>query len=364
MTTTNETKPYPATSTYELNAFYGLGGKYVSDATGEVRFTKPADYETFVESGLSVAEYLDEHDRQILVGSLRNRLPNGDVGDAIGIALGSVLARLQDYSRERVGQDITDTERYELMRGERELNCALAGIVVALDLYSPHEVELGVKPDEDYFLDTHAWYESGKRARNSGYLAEYDVCSDLYYPDEEDHADELTALRQDAEHYGEEELWPDEFHHPGKLEIRVNPAKRIEFVYTPSIQVAQRRHASRSEVTTNDGRTRAYDNNSLSIRVDLDPTAPAGIALDVGRSEYEGERDGRRMSRNADLLGSLLSRTAETGSHEYSGFSKKSAEQFREFAERFAIQLDLQQKEYSLTLTRKSLSLAALRQVA
>ena len=203
--------------------------------------------------------------------------------------------------------------------------------------------------NSDYFLYTHAWYQSGRRGRHGGFIAEYIVCNDTYSPDDEDHDDVLEELKEEGQRYGGEELWPDEFHKSAKLEIRVDPLKRIEFIYTPEATTAMQRHASKSKVVR-EGVERHYENNALSIRIDLDPTAPNGVALDVGRSEYDGQREGQHMVRSADLLGSVLSRTSETGSHEYAGFTEAMAEQFMTFAEQLSVQLSLQHDEYQEVL--------------
>lgn len=370
MTGPDKQTPYPATSKYEDLAYHYLTSEpsiIVSDRTGEVRFGNDADYQKFVDSGASVAEYLDNRERQALVDEFERHMPPGDFSLPVGVAeaLSAAISRLQEYSRKKVLEtDTTDDERYELMRGERDLSNAFAGIVTALDLYDPDGGIANNSTNYDYFLDTHAWYMKGRRGRNGGYVSTYEVCNDTYYPDDEDHASELSSIRAFATEHGVDEQWPDEFHHPAKLEIRVDPAKRIEFVYTPMAESAKSRHASTSEVVARDGKTRVYENESLSIRIDLDPTSPSGIALDIGRNEYDGERDGKRMRRNADLLGGLLARTSETGSHEYTGLTPDMADEFKVFAEKFAVQLDLQHKEFRASKRRQGLAQAGLRLVS
>ena len=202
-----------------------------------------------------------------------------------------------------------------------------------------------------YADDTHAWHSTGRKSRNGGYNAEYTVCSDEYDPDDVDHAEQVAAL-------GDGDDWPDEFHHPGKLQIRIDPGARIEFIYTPQIETAKARHESRATVTHGD-RESVYDNHSLSIRLDLDHSAPYGIALDIGRSAYDGGKNGRHLTRDADLLGGVFESIEAQGSHEYTGFDESSAALFRDFAERFALQLYLQQKNIRAFKLGKAAALKA-----
>ena len=141
--------------------------------------------------------------------------------------------------------------------------------------------------------------------------------------------------------------------------MRVDPERRIEFVYTPELESAQNRHLSHA-TTVQGGVERIYSNSALSIRIDLDSTAPHGVALDIGRSTYEGEKDGRSLHRDSDLLGSVFDEIGDQGSHEYAGFGEGASQEFKNFAERLAIQLDLQNKE----IQRVKLSRTVLSKVA
>ena len=347
---------YTASPEYADTARFNLmswqnDGLYVSDPTGEVCFNSIDELEAFKKSDVTVADFLDERERAAVVKALRFRLPAGELGNGVAKAVDAVLSRLQLYSRETVANTGTsDEERYELMRSERDVKFAFSGIIKALDINAGDDEQAHHESDGDYFLDTHAWYVKGTRGRNSGYNAEYVVCNDTYHPDDEDHSDILYELKKEAELIDGVDLWPDEFHHPAKLEIRIDPTKRIEFIYTPEIETARQRHYSHSEVVRN-GNTKYYDSSSLSIRIDIDPTAPHGIALDVGRSAYEGSK----MTRSADLVGSVLSRTSQTGSHEYTGFTEGMDAEFRIFAEQLSVQLNLQHKEHEAAIRRSQL---------
>lgn len=282
-------------------------------------------------------------------------MPHGGLQESITTALATIVTRqLQAVREKKLTGDLSSAEELDLLRSLRDVEFALAGITKSLDLYSP----LGSNPEEPY--GSRAWYQTGRKGRNSGFVSMYNVCNDEFEPDTDDHRSVLDKIDHDAELSMGYDLWPDEFHHPAKVEIRVDPQSRIEFKYIPEIETAKSRHFSHSEVSDEKG-VRVYEESALSIRIDLDPKAPNGIALDLGRSPYEGGRNGRNLTRTGDLVGLVLMSDDRTGSHEYTGFDDESAQKFRNFAERFAVQLDLQKKEFILGSRRGSLAEVALR---
>ncbi len=325
----------------------------VTDVNGSLMFDNESDFKEFLKLDVGTTEYRNFQGCKWMISLIEQRLPAGDLSRAMAVALNTVIQKQLAYIRkQRLSTDDMEHEE-DLFRSQRDLGFALASIAKAMDIHS----EPGVLVVDDP-IGTHAWYRRGQKGRNGGYVAEYAVCTDEFNPDIVDHQDALAELDNPDE--GGEKEWPDEFHYPGKLEIRIDPERRIEFVYTPEILSAKQRHMSHSRVER-DGDTKDYHNESLSIRLDLDETAPAGIALDVGRGAYTGERNGKIMTRTGDLLGTVLTHASETGSHEYSGITDDMAKQFRAYAERFAVHLDLQHKNNRVAQQKTKLARGALR---
>ena len=241
----------------------------------------------------------------------------------------------KDFAAKELGQlDNTDEgqEAQRLLQAQRDLSFMLESGSMCLNLGQQN-------PEPSY--GTNAWYTRGVKDRDGGFRSEYEVCNDRFDYDKDDHAKQIEKLEaDDSEGYN----YPDEFHFPGKFEVIDNPLARVEFLYTPEAETAQARHSSHSQ-RTDSGKTREYANNGISMRIDLDPTAPYGIALDIARSEYDGVKNGGHVKRTADLLGDIFTEASTHGSHEYTGFTADMRGHFKEFAEELGLTLHLQKQE-------------------
>lgn len=327
----------------------------VDEGCHNMIFDSEEELEDFKQLDVGVREYGNYKEGLALAELAFEKLPDGDLTKAMLTATAVVARKQLDYIRKRrLEPGLEREELDDLLRSQRDLNHALAGVASSLDLYS----ESGTTPVQEPY-DTFSWYLSGRITRGGGYVAEYNICNDEFYYDEIDHKNIIDEINESDDYAP----WPDEFHHPGKMEIRVDPKKRIEFVYTPGTPSARARHFSRSEVSEN-GKTRYYNNNALSIRLDLDPYAPNGIALDIGRSPHDHERDGRLSYRTGDLLGSVMAEASPTGSHEYAGFAEGMTENFRNYAERLAIWLLLQNKAYLVDRDKREVKEKRKRELA
>jgi len=313
------------------------------DEDGRFEFEDAQEQALFEQVDVGTGEFSYYVDSLNAVDDITAHMPAGGLANGFNIATKAKLGKLLSEQRRARLDPLSSPELIrKLYYAQRDLTMALLAISTALALGS-----------RDYDEYTHAWHEGGNKSRNGGYNATYSVCNVEPWPDYDDHAEHFfNGVTDDG-------LLPDEFHNPGKLEIRVDPAVRIEFIYTPEIESARSRHGSHSTVTQN-GVEKNYENQTLSIRIDLDPNAPHGVALDTGRSAYDGGKDGRHIKRDSDLLGSVFGDIEDQGSHEYSGFDETSLAEFPNFAERLAIQLDLQNKE----IKRASIGRVALQEAA
>lgn len=316
----------------------------VDDNERLIELNQSDQLELFKQLDVGIKEFDYFTNATYSIDQISSSLPDGELAQGFNVAAKTMLQKIISKQRQvlldpRTASEQADRYNYAL----RDLTFALTNISSALNLSGAWDDDL---------LNINIWYSRGRKSRNSGYIAEYIVCNDEFDPDDIDHSAQVDELDPD-------DLWPDEFYYPGKLEVRVDPERRIEFVYTPELESAQNRHVSHA-TTVQGGVERIYSNNALSIRIDLDSTAPCGVALDIGRSTYEGEKDGRSLHRDSDLLGSVFDEIGDQGSHEYTGFAEGVSQEFKNFAERLAIQLNLQNKE----IQKAKLSRAVLSKVA
>ncbi|MFZ1812037.1 MAG: hypothetical protein WAU02_00740 [Candidatus Saccharimonadales bacterium] len=306
---------------------YSVQDKYTHEI---LHLDTAEELQRFVELDVGVREYHRFQSMHEAINDIANGLPASSIVEGIKVAASEALKdKLALIRRIRLGQDkrFTLDEAYI---GLRDLNFALSGIASCL--------ALGSSTYTDDYL-SHAWRLDGRVPSNGfgTYNATYAVCHDTYI-DEGDL--DPHNIRGEYDDDGE-------IHYPGKIEIRVNSSKRIEFVYTPNRESARNHHYSHSVITHSDGRQRVYENWSLSIRIDLDQNSPAGIALDIARSDKTEtySTDGKLIDRKGDLVGGLLAAASESGSHQVRGFTPEMTGDFRNFSERFALQLHLQGQE-------------------
>lgn len=169
----------------------------------------------------------------------------------------------------------------------------------------------------------HSFMEQAKITnRSSGTTGEFEVCYDSidYYDDQ----DISSVKESDYEEY------PDFYHYPGKLKISVSD-HRIEFSLQHELPEAEERyaqtiHTERGDITT----------NTISIRIDKDPSAPHGYSVDIGRDP----RETSKLSRRGDLLGTLLSATRDDGSHFYTEADEINESSFRTMTHNLSLLLN------------------------
>ena len=255
------------------------------------------------------------------------------IGEAVTVALQKKLLDQMTYVGERLNRaDISQDEEKRLLQGQRDLSFALRSIISSL--YRDFDGGPLVNYSNYGQYNTYVYYNYGVKSRDGGFESSYTVCNDDMSYDEDDHDAQIDNIDDDR--------WPGEFHYDAKLDIKVNPLKRIEFVYTPEAESGKKRHSSHSQYAGD----REYNNESLSIRIDLDTEAPDGIALDIGRSSYDGPKRSTRLTRSSDLLGDIFENASPNGSHEFTGFKPGMANMFKGFAEGLSLRLALQKQEF------------------
>jgi hypothetical protein len=195
-------------------------------------------------------------------------------------------------------------------------------------LLAAASVALGARSFQDGVEDreTLVWPKEMKNRGDRGYEYTFEAVTDLYW-DEGD--------------YEGEDVIDEPYRYWGALRISVNPNQRIEISYVPDREAAAAYHMSEAVRQTGDKLT-VYQPIELSLRLDLDSTAPEGMAVDFGRGDFEGEK----FLREGDLLGRVLGSVRPGSStHFYEGFSPGMVEQFRPAAEELIMQMALQFQE-------------------
>lgn len=301
-------------------------------ATGEQIFLEDSEIRRFIDANVGVSEYFYYNASRSAIDAMCDAMPDYALRDGIRSGLIHKLDEQLSLIRDAKLTKATSLTSEQLHRSQRDLMFALSGFAAAFD----YRGDYGISPGGE----TQVWYRGGRKTRH-GYLATYDACSDTYHDvgDQED----LTSQLADNE-----SLYPDTFHYPAQIEIEINPLRRLELRYRPAKESMRRHHYSHIRYQDEDGTVSEYENDSLSIRVDLDPDAPAGVAVDIARSSYDGTRNGRYMQREPDLLGIVLEAASPHGSHAYEGFTPDMATEFPGFAERIVVQLSLQKKEHTV----------------
>lgn len=302
----------------------------VDDEEGTTLTLDQSSMEELIHLDVGPKEYSYYADIRNSIESLQLALPNGALKDGITIALSAKSMDLLAATRQARRESDFPISLGDIHRAQRDLFfslSALRGVV-------------GATEDDNLIAedDTHIWRTFGKRIQNGGYVSDYKVCTDL----SSDEKDQDGIAPEDKDYM-------DTFHYPGKVQLKIEPLKRIEIIYTPDRQSARDYHTSHTDITAPDGKQTSFDNDSLSLRIDIDELAPAGIALDIGRSAYDGGRNGKSMQRNGDLLGRIFQSVTPYGSHEYSGFTPAMKDEFRGFAEQLALRQYLRSQELQPT---------------
>lgn len=209
-------------------------------------------------------------------------------------------------------------EDKEIRRALRDLNFMLDSIYMALG----GEIDW----EFDNFNPTFCDFLSGRKYKNNGYESSYEVRTVSYF----DHGDFDDIIDDEKDNW-------DLFQYEGTLNIQIDPLSRISFDYIPKQSSANDYHKTETIIQNKKGERLAYNNNGLSLRIDIDKTAPCGIALDVGRSPYDASKSEGAFSRDGDLLGSIFAQVSPNGCHEYSGFTTEMRDKFKPFAEELAL---------------------------
>ena len=250
-------------------------------------------------------------------------LGSSDLSRATGSALAARGAELVE-AYEKQQHSKSDDAELDILRAQRDLYFLVTALTVALGQRGWQEgVEAG----------THVFFESGKKKGRGTYESRYRVNSDTYedegdFEDYEYDSDDLTRNR--------DLLSEDGFGYAGTLVVEIDPEHRINFSYRPD-QASAEAHYEQTVKVTRDGKERAWMTRDLSVRLDLDPTAPNGLSLDVGRSPYEGEN----LERPGDLVGKVLATTSSEGSHTYEPFTSDMVPEFSNMAEMLIVHQDL-----------------------
>lgn len=272
--------------------------------------------EEFCRLDVGTREYESFKNAQTAAMSLAEQLPEsglrGGVYKAIMAKNFDLLAAIRQ-ARQESDFPIPLEDLYRAQREQFFLLSAAAG-ALGFDDYDLM-VDLGTRIE----------MREGVKARNNGFRSVYDVLTETFF-DMGDYED-IPQSRRDS----------IDFAYTGQLHVSINPQRGVVIDYIPTQKSARRYHNTESEVTGSDGDQRVYHNEGLSMRIDLDATAPCGIALDMGRSPYDGSRNGRHLKRNGDLLGRVYATVTEQGSHEYTGFTTEMRDEFRTFAEELTL---------------------------
>ncbi len=312
-----------------------LGNNASDSEAREAELVKRAEEAELTPDILRWREEAD-HDA-LLVGKA---LGQGDLPRAVGVALQLRIHELADLGMAVGSGERSDVELNDVTRARRDLGFLLSGLTVAL---GARDWQAGVENQ------TYVYFRGAKKAGKERFESEYDTCVDRFYPEGDGDFEWVDDDGGGGAYKDVNGKMPDnseEVHYPGKILIAVDPDKRINFSYfheLDSSAVHYRQTISRISLSGKPVDDEAAD---LSVRLDLDPTAPAGIALDIGRSSFRSET----YSRLGDLMGKLLSVSSpETGSHTYAPFTESMVEEFKNVAEYLAVHQDLVRRRVAET---------------
>jgi len=166
----------------------------------------------------------------------------------------------------------------------------------------------------------------GRKHSNGGYESSYEVTTTTEF----DEGDFIETPDDEKDNW-------DLYLYKGILNIQIDPTKRVAFEYIPDQQSARNYHETKTVIKHKTGEQLKYDNKGLSLRIDIDKTAPCGIALDIGRSPYDAAKSEGAFTRTGDLLGTIFAEVSPNGCHEYTGFTSEMRDNFKGFAEELAL---------------------------
>lgn len=288
----------------------------VWDVDGGRYNVTPEEYGEMVELDVSPSDFLRYKEMITTADDIRRGLPDMPLADGVVEAMKAKTTDLLAAIR-MAGEDNSEGIPLEdVRRAMRDQYFLFASIGLTLGAYDSQEAI------ERHY--TFAYPRSMKHLNKGRFESRIAVRNETLT----DEGDFVEVQGEDRDYKFE-----DGFGYTGMLTITIDPAKRIEFSYKADQQSARQFHESTTEVRN--GKHTTYNNDDMSLRIDIDPTAPAGIAMDFGRSKFHGDK----LSREGDLLGKVYSLvTPETGSHEYTGFTPEMKDQFAPFAEEIMLQ--------------------------
>lgn len=313
-TSPNGSKPWWYDETLENSHFVQSqsGAEYAIDDTV---------YNEFLNHDVDIADFLRYTDMVKTADECRRGLPDMPISDGVVAAMKAKADQVLQALEQAPDNEYDMPSVDEVRRAMRDIYFLYSCLALVTGAHSSHEaIEKNL---------TFAYPKSHRHLNNGRYESIIKVQNETLL-DEGDFV-EITGEDRDYD-------FQEGFAYIGQLRILIDPKKRIEISYTPEQESAQAYHASET-VVRNDTQKR-YQNTDISMRIDIDHTAPAGVALDLGRSAFEGDK----LTRPGDLIGNVFSSVSPHGSHEYTGFTPDMKDQFPQFADEFALQQYLYHK--------------------
>lgn len=278
--------------------------------SGSVSIFNDSECEEFKKYDVSINdyEYFKEFTKKL--DKVVSLLPFGNLRYGIGAAIKAKGIDLLAAARQARKDSNYEFTLKEIHRVQNDLNCALSAIYLSI----------GGNEEEKLKEERMAVYQkNGEMYKNHGYCSTFDLFHESMNP---------NGFWENGILYYPPRL------KIGALDVKIIPDSRISFDYKPSSDWSYPEYyTSQSTILLSDGKRVTHYNDALCMRIDLDENAPYGIALDLGRSPYDGEI----VNREGDLAGKIFSSISKNGCHEYTGFSEDMAKEFNSFAEELAL---------------------------
>lgn len=311
--------------------------------------TEPAQLEDMLPSYQTVGEYAEMMTRPVPEELYqRNRiiredarllasgLGGGDLAKATGKALAKRADDIVEVARKvNAGQESSMTLE-EVAIAQRDLFFLEQAVIQALgerDFQTGIEISNTIVESLEY-----------KKMAGNGYSFTY-AASTVTTQYEGDHPEP----EEGDVHRGVDFRWLEGTPYRGRLEVSIDPDRRISFSYIPEQEVSRVRYDT-SHVAERDNKLVHHAFRELNMRLDVDAKSPAGVALDLGRSAFESDT----FLRDGDLLGRVMELADPVnGSHTYDGFTSEMLPQLRDIAERLIVQLTLGMNEHDIARTTR-----------
>jgi len=278
------------------------------------------DVNDFIRLDVGVKEYLNYVDVEELIKEISGLLPDNSVRDGF---LKAVYAKTMDLlAAARLARTNPD---FNFKKGDIE-----TALIDEVHLLSAISAVLG---SEDVCDDcrTKCIFKENKKNQNGGSRGVYEINSERLMP--------AKFNIPFSKKLSERMILKD--NRKGMLSVSIDPSRRVSFEYTPISDWYGGWHKSETIILSKKFEQTKFSNDGLCLRIDIDETAPEGIALDLGRSEYDAKKSDGFFSRTGDLLGNIFSEVSPNGCHEYTGFTSEMKNDFRAFAEELAVKQHL-----------------------